>query len=189
MHDQNTHEELDLSQLLRDLLDPDLDTLDLCDIHGLSVARLEAVLTSPEFRNALTALERIETLRIQAIEARARRSALGTLERIAASTPDEPLDPARTLALREQQRKSADRLLRDTATSRKTPLRKNHTDTPRPSHAERRSLPAPPGMPHPPRTRTARTLSPTLHPDRGRKGRPRRFRPPKGNTQDPPALQ
>ncbi|MAO19247.1 MAG: hypothetical protein CMJ35_01215 [Phycisphaerae bacterium] len=73
--------------LIRDLLDPTVATLDLCDYHGLTLNKLIAILESPEFAYLQTAIDQISTARAKLVESETRFTAKARLNDICKQQP------------------------------------------------------------------------------------------------------
>ncbi|MGV6813835.1 MAG: hypothetical protein ACWA5W_02360, partial [Phycisphaerales bacterium] len=93
-----------INALLEDLFNPSISTLDLCNLHGLSLAKLADILESETFKAAREAFERINAARSSIIESEAK--ALATA-RLADQLKDNPESPSHA----ETQRKAASALL------------------------------------------------------------------------------
>ncbi len=111
--------DLNDSLLLRELLDPDLSPLDLCDHHELTLEQLEEWMNSPKIAAALDSLARIESHRRELITQRAQTAALAALEDLAALPTSSGHIPTAPEQLRhnETRRKAAAQLLRSQARS------------------------------------------------------------------------
>jgi hypothetical protein len=68
--------------LTRDLLDPTVSALDLCNYHDLNLIELQAIINSNDFKKLKAAIEEINTARQTVIEPEARTAALATLTQI-----------------------------------------------------------------------------------------------------------
>lgn len=90
--------------LLEDLFNPSISTLDLCNLHALSLHELAATLESETFKHAQNAFERINAARTSIIEPESKALAIA---RLADQLKDKPESPSHA----ESQRKSANKLL------------------------------------------------------------------------------
>ena len=68
--------------LTRDLLDPTVSALDLCNYHDINLIELQAIINSNDFKKLKAAIEEINTARQTVIEPEARTAALATLTQI-----------------------------------------------------------------------------------------------------------
>jgi len=68
--------------LTRDLLDPTVSALDLCDYHNLNLNQLVAIINSIDFKKLKAAIEEINTARQALIKPEARTAALTALTEI-----------------------------------------------------------------------------------------------------------
>ena len=68
--------------LLRDLLDPTVSTLDLCDYHDLSLTQITTILNSESFKRARDAFEEINTARAALVESESKFHAPAQLNNI-----------------------------------------------------------------------------------------------------------
>ncbi|MFG0300426.1 MAG: endonuclease [Phycisphaerales bacterium JB047] len=73
--------------LMRDLLDPTVATLDLCDYHGLTLNKLIAILESPEFAYLQSAIDQISTARAKLVDSESRFTAKARLHDICKQRP------------------------------------------------------------------------------------------------------
>gem|GEM_PF-5920575 len=103
------------AQLTRDLLDGSLTTLDLCDIHNISLPNLLALIQSPDFQTLSSAITQINQARTQLIESESKPAALETLTRVAQQ-------PTTTPQSTETARKAAAKIYRPTQRKTKTKL-------------------------------------------------------------------
>ncbi len=90
--------------LMEDLFNPSITTLDLCNLHGLSLHELATALESETFKQAAESFQRINAARLSIIEPEA--VALATA-RLADQLKDHPESPAHA----ETQRKAATKLI------------------------------------------------------------------------------
>ncbi len=102
------------SQLLAHLYDPDFHTLRLCDLHKLSVADLADELHAEQIIHAIEAAQRIVELRLSLIRAEAELAAWARLHDLAANFPTTPRD-------RETARKAASHILRERRADKPNP--------------------------------------------------------------------
>ncbi len=100
MHTQET-----IEAVFRALLDPSADFLDAAAELGIPLTEFLEIAESPQITAAIEALERLAAIRERALLARASRTAIAALERIADSDPETP-------GARETARKAAAQLLR-----------------------------------------------------------------------------
>ena len=119
---------------MEDLFNPSISTLDLCNLHQLSLPELEATLESETYKQAVKAFERINAARTAIIEPEAKALAAA---RLADQLKDKPTTPAHA----ETQRKAATKLLSSTSRDRKGVIPSSPTPTPTPSPSP--SLPIP----------------------------------------------
>ena len=89
---------------MEDLFNPSISTLDLCNLHQLSLPELAATLESETFKQAVKAFERINAARSAIIEPEAKALAAA---RLADQLKDKPTTPAHA----ETQRKAATKIL------------------------------------------------------------------------------
>ena len=68
--------------LLRDLLDPTVSTLDLCDYHDLSLTQITTIINSESFKRAKADFEEINTARASLVESEAKFHAPAQLNNI-----------------------------------------------------------------------------------------------------------
>lgn len=122
----------DRTSLIRDLLDPDLDTAEIARRHAVDPAELRAVVRSPAFRTAAAAIHEVDQTRTAALLPAHKARAVRRLATIAAQ-------PAETTAQAESARRAATALIRCKAdplpdhepTDHPTPGRSAHpTDSP-----------------------------------------------------------
>lgn len=104
--------------ILRALLDPDVDFLDLCEDTNLTPQQLAAFLESPQFAPHLAALQRMERLRLRLLRPRYHAQALTTLAQTAEDDDDS----------RKHARSAATHLARHTAPPRRRRKRRQPTD-------------------------------------------------------------
>lgn len=103
-----THDTIDITTLIDDLLNPSIITAELCQIHRCTLDELDDLLVSPRFSHALARVKRINTARAALANEDAR--AIATT-RLADLLRDRPTTPAHA----ETQRKAATTLLKDPA--------------------------------------------------------------------------
>lgn len=117
--------------ILRDLFYDNINTIDLCRKHGMSLDELQAVVDAPDFQHAIDVLMHIEAQRARALAPTRRERALETLERVAAVTPTTPTQC-------ETVRKAAAAVLR-AATPRRTADAPDPQPAPTPPRSPERS--------------------------------------------------
>jgi hypothetical protein len=96
---------LSRADLIRDLLDPDLDTTEIARRHAVDPADLRAVVRSPAFRAAAAAIHEVDQTRTAALLPAHKARAVRRLATIAAQ-------PAETTAQHESARRAATALIR-----------------------------------------------------------------------------
>jgi sRNA-binding protein len=109
-----THDTIDSTTLIDDLLNPAITTAELCQIHRCTLDELDDLLASPRFSHALARVKRINTAR--AALAQGDAQAIATT-RLADLLRDRPETPAHA----ETQRKAATTLLQTPASPVPTP--------------------------------------------------------------------
>jgi len=132
------------ADLFRDLLNPNLTLLDLCEIHRLTLPQLETLLAHDWLAARLAAFQRLNTLRADLIRSNAQPQAAQTLAdlclplppierprervpegRVRGSTSEAPPPSSLPVRLAETRRKAATRLLvpptRASRTNRRVP--------------------------------------------------------------------
>ena len=67
------------ANLTRDLMDPGLSALDLCDYHDLKLNQLDELTRSPQFEQLKSCIARVAAARLELIELDAQPRALGSL--------------------------------------------------------------------------------------------------------------
>ncbi len=169
----NTQEQTDSAKsihtitnaLLEDLFNPSISTLDLCNLHGLSLPELAATLESETFITAKESFERINAARQHIIGT---ESAALASARLADILKDKPESPAHA----ETQRKAATKILSSfpqvgRASSPSSPSPDSHHETPPAPHGQATAgchglaVPGKPCSSYRPRTTCENACAPT----------------------------
>lgn len=132
----------DQTSLVRDLLDPDLDTAEIQRRHGVGPDDLRAIVRSAAFRTAAAAIHEVDEARTAALLPAHKARAVRRLATIAAQ-------PAETTAQAESARRAATALIRckPEAPARRTPSEAHDSTPPERGHASDRPPPTPPRNP------------------------------------------
>jgi hypothetical protein len=104
--------------LTRDLLDPTISALDLCDYHELNLIELQAIINSNDFQRLKAAIEEINTARQALIQPEARTAALAALNELTRR----PIDSQQAAETARKAATKLEQLTRPTAT--RPPARK-----------------------------------------------------------------